>query len=287
MYGLLAVVWGGALGVGLIFVLEFFDKGIKSAAEVQKYLALPCLGVAPELGRSVDLQRLDGVPFEFTEAIRSISATLLNSASRMPRSVLVTSANAREGKTLVAGHLALTLAQVGQRVLLVDADLRRSRVHELLASNRGPGLSDLLRGSARLGSVMRKPVSGEFWFIPAGSPRADSANLLGTERLGQLIDQLTSAFDWVIVDSPPVLAVADTGFITKAVSAVLLVVGANSATRDAVQAAIDRLESLNAKPFGVVLNRTTRGEQTDYSHGQYRPEHESQYSTTPSASARA
>jgi capsular exopolysaccharide synthesis family protein len=273
MFALLAVVWGGVLGVGFVFALEFFDRRIKSPEDVQQHLALPYFGLAPAARNSAALRLLgNGVPPEFTEAIRSVGANLLESPASISGSVLVTSAASGEGKTSIAGNLALALARVGQRVILVDADLRRPRVHELFAASRGPGLTDVLLGSEKVSAVIQNSTTPGLWHISAGTHAARSADLLGSERLPPLISSLSEAFDWVIVDSAPVLAVADTSFVARAVSAVLLVVDADATKRETVQAAIERLEALHARPIGVVLNRADLRRNADYQDPSYTDE---------------
>jgi capsular exopolysaccharide synthesis family protein len=255
LYALLAIFWGGALGLGLVFLVEFSDRRIKSPEDLELHLALPYVGFAPLAGKEAGLRLIGaGAPPEFTEALRTIGATLLGSVDETARSVLVTSATSGEGKTMVSGHLALTLARIGKRVALVDADLRRPRLHEMLGVSRGPGLVDVITGSARLKAAIHETTTPNLWLLPAGQP-VHSSDLLGGERVPQLIAALTQAFDWVIIDSPPVLAVADASFLAQAVAAVLMVVDAHSTKREMVQAAVERLEAVQARPLGAVLNR--------------------------------
>src|SRR5262249_2428738 len=146
-----------------------------------------------------------GVPANFGEAIRSVRTNVLfSSADEGSRSLVVTSSGPGEGKTLVASNLAVAFAQAGQRVLLVDADMRRPRVHEVLDMSQEPGLSNLLVGTAKASETLRKTDVAGLWMLTAGHIPPNPAELLGSERFHEFLHSLQAHFDWVIVDTPPV-----------------------------------------------------------------------------------
>ena len=134
---------------------------------------------------------------------------LFSSADEGGRSIVVTSTGPGEGKTLVAANLAVALAQSGQRVLLVDADMRKPRVHTVFNQPQAPGLSNVLVGNAKASESVHKTTVPGLWVMPAGLNPPNPAELLGSKRFKDFMASLAQNFDWVMVDSPPVMAVAD------------------------------------------------------------------------------
>lgn len=170
------------------------------------------------------------------------------------RSLLITSALAGEGKTFVSSNLAQAIAlQPGRRVLLIDADLRFSKLHLPLGAPSAPGLSDFLRGDASLTEVIQHGTKDSLYFIPGGNSVTDPTELILNGRLKDLIERLTPTFDWIILDSPPTLAVSDAGLLADLCDGVLIVVKAASTSLDAAQKACDKYRERNLA--GVVLNR--------------------------------
>jgi capsular exopolysaccharide synthesis family protein len=187
------------------------------------------------------------------------------------RTLLVTSSEAGEGKTVIAANLAVSLARLNQRVLLIDADLRRPRLHELFGEENGPGLTDVLLGKAT-NAAFRKTKVSRLWLMPSGSASSNPADLLGSESFGKLIDSLRKQVDWVVLDSPPVLAVADPCVISRVASGVLFVLGSGRTSRDVASAAVERLEAVGANLVGAMLNRAALDRHTNaylpyYHHG--------------------
>ncbi len=171
----------------------------------------------------------------------------------------VTSAWASEGKTTTAVNLAVVLAQRGSRILLVDADLRRPCVHTLFTAARGPGLAELLQGSG--GVRPYATAVPQLSILPAGQARQDPADLLGSLNLPVFFEDARQAFDYVIVDSPPVLGPADATLLSGCVDGVLLVAAVGTSRRATVQEATRRLRLAHSPLFGAVLNRAD--ERTD------------------------
>jgi capsular exopolysaccharide synthesis family protein len=176
----------------------------------------------------------------------------------------VTSTSPGEGKTLVASSLAVSMATAGRRVLLVDADLRRSQLHTMFKVAVSPGLADVMDGKAKPSEALRESNIKGLFILPAGSQRVGTSELLDNERLGSLIRGLGQVFDVVLLDCPPVLAIADASIIANAASSVLFVVDAGVTSRHAAQAAIERLSSVHGQVVGVVLNKTDQGKESGY-----------------------
>ncbi len=255
---LLIALFGGAfLGLGLAFGLEYFNPRITRPDDVAEALGLPVLGVAPQIpewkNRPVTL---DALPPAFQEALRSIRTRIfLSPIAAAARCMAVTSAVPGEGKTMMATNLAISMATGGRRVLLVDADLRRPQQHRIFNMSRSPGLSDVMMGNVKVGAALvESPVAGLF-VLAAGTHVKNPTDLLDSERLDQLIKGFNQVFDVVVLDSPPVMAVADASIIAHAASSVLFVVGSGSTSRDEAKIAIERLAGVQAQVVGVVLNK--------------------------------
>jgi capsular exopolysaccharide synthesis family protein len=256
---MLALFVGSVLGIGLAFGAEYMENKIKSPDEIKAHLGLPCLGMVPKIPpkampKTAPLLN-NGVPAAFAEAFRAVRTNVLFSAgSDRPRSIVVTSTAPGEGKTLVATNLATGLAMAGQRVLILDADMRRPRVHEVFGETQVPGLSDLLSGSVTTFDAARATTVPNLWIVPAGSGRSNPAELLSSPRFAMLLQALTRQFDWVIVDAPPIMPVTDASIIAHAAAAVLFVVGSEVATLPAALRALEQLDATNATFIGAVLN---------------------------------
>ena len=255
---ILAFLSACVLGVGLSFGMDYFRPRLVAPNEIGASLGLPLLGVAPNvpgLKRGVEGTQVEAFPPVFREAFRSIRSRLLLSADGAGvRSLVITSTGVGEGKTLVAGNLAISMALVGRRVLLVDGDLRRSRIHSLFGVPDSPGLSDLVAGNEEPMTAIRQSAIGGLFILPAGVYRGSASDLFEAAHLQSLVEQLASNFDLVIIDSPPVMAVADAAIIANAASSVLFVVGAG-VKREVAKAALQRLAAAQAHVIGAVFNK--------------------------------
>jgi len=255
---LLGVVGGAVFALGLVFLLEAFNTRVTSPDDVRRHLRIRVLGIAPDvkaLNGHAPLLLGDGAPPQFTELLQGVRTNLVTAPEfATARALLVTSAEPGEGKTMTAANLAVSLARLNQRVLLIDADLRKPRLHELFGVERKPGLTDVLTGRATRDAFQQTKV-GRLWLMPAGDDSCNPTDLLGSERFSQLIDTLRGQFDWVVLDSPPVLAVTDPCLIARVASGVLFVVGSGTTSRDAAAAAVERLDAVGATFVGAMLNR--------------------------------
>jgi capsular exopolysaccharide synthesis family protein len=187
--------------------------------------------------------------------------------SQALRTVLIASAAPGEGKTFVAANLAQSFVrQRGCRVLLVDGDLRSPRLHALLGAPSNPGLADYLQGEAREFDIVQKSPNDELYFVPAGNHVTHPSELISNGRLKKLLDHLGPMFDWVIVDSPPILPVSDASVLAGMCDGVLLVVRAGSTPSEAAQRACHELQ--DGQIVGVVLN-TVEQNADSYGYGHY------------------
>ena len=193
------------------------------------------------------------------EQFRTLRSRLYRLRQERPlRTLLVTSAEPNEGKTFVALNLAQAIARQHERsVLLIDADLRCSRLHDAIGAPSAPGLADFLQGTADEFSAIQVGTKDNFFFIPAGNPVSNPAELLSNTKLKGLLDRLGSVFDWIIFDAPPVLPVSDAGILAGLCDGVLFVVRAGSTAFDLAQMAYQDFRGKNL--VGVVLNRVEHG----------------------------
>jgi succinoglycan biosynthesis transport protein ExoP len=279
---LLSTFGGLVLAIGLAFGFEYMDNRIKSPQELRINLGLPYLGMVPIFNGKNGILISDDVPASFSEAIKSVRTNVLfSSADEGGKLIAVTSAGPGEGKSVIAANLAVALAQTGLRVLLIDADMRRPRVHENLGLPQEPGLSNLLVGDCKPSeSVRRSTASPNLWVLPSGMIPPNPAELLGSKRFEEYLATLLEQFEWVVIDSPPVLAVADASVVANIASGVVFVVGAEQTTRQAARAAIDQLHAVKAHIIGGVLNRATLDRNPYYYSHYYRKEYV-QYYTQP------
>lgn len=265
---------GGAVGLmlaaGIIFLIEYLDDTLKTPEDVDRLFGLPLIGYIAEMqskGKSdaeVYVSRQPRSPV--SESFRSLRTNLeFSSVDKTLRTILVTGAEAGDGKTTVAANLAAIFAQGGKRVLLLDADLRRPRIHRFLGIQNRLGLTDLFRDGLDVDAVTyqwsdanAKTIS----VITSGSLPPNPAELLGSHRMDNILSELSSRADVVIIDSPPSL-VADAQLLAAKVDCVLLVVQPGKTHAGAARATREQLDRAGAHIVGVVFNRIPR------SHGHY------------------
>jgi len=188
------------------------------------------------------------------EEFRTLRSRLYHLREQKPlKTILVTSALPKEGKSFTAANLAQVMVrQHGRKVLLIDADLRGPRLHQMLGTMPGPGLSDYLQGKNDEFSIMQRGPLENLFFIPSGTSKADPSELIGSGRLKLLLQRVEPLFDWIIVDSPPALLVSDAGVLAKACDGVLIVVRSTVTPADVARKA--REEFPEGMLLGVVLN---------------------------------
>ena len=278
---LMGILAGLTLALGLAFAFEYADDRIKNPDELKKHLGVPFLGMVPALfGRENGSSPIlsDGVSAIFSESFRSIRTNVLfSSTEEGGRFIVITSSVPGEGKTVVSTNLSVALAQAGHRVLLIDADMRKPRVHDVFRARMAPGLSNLLVGNASASeSIVESSTSG-LWLMPAGTLPPNPAELLGSKRFKDFVAFLVQHFDWVIIDSPPVMAVTDAAIVANLAQGVLFVVGAEMTSRRVAQRAVEQLELSQARMLGVVLNRVDLEHNPYYYSRYYRPEYGGYY----------
>jgi capsular exopolysaccharide synthesis family protein len=283
----LALFFGLALGIGLAIFFERMDNTVKTPDDVTQQLGLPFLGMVPtaNLGRladgdfgQADLPVVLREPQSAAaEAYRVIRTNLIFSApSKTGRLILFGSANPGEGKTTSVANLAASLAQNGARVLAVDADLRRPTLHRHFGLEHTPGLSDLVVGRAKLADVVHATSVPGLSVLPCGYIPPNPAELLGSDALRDVLQALRKKYDWVLVDAPPILAMADTPVLCPFVDGLVLVIWSESSSRPALRRALDQIERVGGKLTGVVLNKVDL-QRNAYYYGQHYGEYYRKY----------
>lgn len=256
----IALVLGLMGGVGLALLLNLIDNTVRDPEEVEHLVHLANLGLVPKLDQKSlsanvpvalisHLQRDKGL----SEAYRSIRTSLMFATpGGAPRVLMVASASASEGKSTSVANLGIVLAQTGASVLLVDADLRKPTLHKVFRVPRGPGLTELLVGGEH--PHLHPTGIDNLTLLSCGTPPPNPAELLSSPVTERVLQQLAGQFDFVLVDSPPVLGLADPIILATKVDAVMLVSAAGRVSRGALREAVKRLRAVDATLVGSVLN---------------------------------
>lgn len=251
----LAALLGLGLGALAAFVLEALDETLATPDDVEKKLGVPVLGVIPRLDKGeTPADALSDIRSGFSEAYYSLRTALqFSTPDGAPSSLVVSSARPAEGKSTTAYAVAVNLARVGKRVLLVDGDLRNPSMHRVVGVENERGMSNILSGSADLASVVRTTKQENLFFIPCGPLPPNPAELWGGERLHQFLVETRGNFDHVVIDGPPVLGFADAPMLASAVNGVLFVLESRGTRRGQARGALRRLRVGRAHLLGTVL----------------------------------
>ena len=249
---------GLVLAIGVAFGLDYMNDTIKTPEDVTRRLKLPFLGLVPSVrGDKHPMLASSHVPHDFGESFRALRTSLISKyTGEGTKIVLVTSAQPLEGKTTTAANIAMALAYGGARVLLIDADMRRPGLHRPLRLTNERGLSQVLTGQARVRDVIQRTVDPNLLAITAGKTPPNPSELLASERMKTLLTNLSHGpFDWIIIDTPPVLAVTDAVILAPLVSGVTFVIGAEMTRRRLAERAIETIMQTRPKYAAVVLNK--------------------------------
>ncbi len=254
----LASIAGGFVGLFVAFLREQFDPGFHSMEQIERHLGVATLGLVPSVKtwrQGPEELILTNPGSAFGESLRAIHTGLvLSNVDHPPRVVVITSCKPKEGKTTIALCLARRLAATGTRVMLLDADLRKAEVHRKVGGKADPGLAEYLTGKASLEDAIQTDEKSGMKFIAAGKSGAQSADLLGSRRMKDLLLQLASQYEMVILDAPPTLAVADARLLCNLADKTLLVVRWGTTRREAAALGARQIVESGGDLAGVVLS---------------------------------
>jgi len=257
------------LALSVVFLMEYLDDSVKTADQVNEKLRLPVIGYIAEMQRGPEMAYVAEHPRSpVAEAFRTLRTNLEFADVDKPiKLLLVVSPNPSEGKSSVAVNLAITLAQGGKRVLLIDADLRRPRVHRFLGLTNRKGLSDMFRSSATFEQVVSAWKNENLAVITSGGLPPNPADILASDKMASILKTVREKADIVVIDAPPFL-VADATILAGRADGVLLVIQPGKTPMDSALFTVEQLKRADAHVLGVVLNRIPRSRA--YSYGGYR-----------------
>lgn len=254
---LLGLLLGLFSGGTLAFLVEHLDNTVKNHKDLQDRYGLTVLGAVEELkekGQSIDTYISQKPLSPLAESYRLVrTSLLLSSAEHPPRKILLTSMSPQEGKTATTVNIARVLAQSASRVMIIDCDLRRPRMNSALGVSSEHGLSSYLAGSQKEMTILTIPGE-DISFMPSGPIPPNPAELLGSNRMKLLVDELAGNYDFVLLDSPPVESVTDSLALSQYVDGTIIVVRSNRTTYEMLDSGVRKLQSVNSRILGFVLN---------------------------------
>jgi capsular exopolysaccharide synthesis family protein len=260
-HGMFGLFVGLALGVGLAFTRERLDQRIRGRHELERQFGLPLLTVVPRAhrqGRKGEPVVLSEQSSDVPEAYRILRARLLAARSGPEvKSLLITSSLPAEGKSTTALNLGIALGQANSRVVLVAGDLRNRSLEQLFPSDNGSGLTRILLTGTRVSEELTWTGFNGLWLLPGGPIRHDPQKLMVSSGMGDVMAELKATYDFVVLDTTPVLGLADALVLAPLVDEVLFVVDPKRASRDEIDEAIHQLTSVGASIVGVVLNNVS------------------------------
>jgi len=252
-----ALVIGLFVGVVVVLLREQMDQRLRTPDDVTLAVGLPVLGVIPMIDEDVSVfDELDRPRSPLAEAYFSARASLaLARAEGLPSTLLITSSSQSEGKSTTAYALALSAARLGKRTLLVDADLRRPTVHNLLKLSNRVGLSDYLSSNVTENDIIQATATANLSVVTSGPIPPSPTELLASTRVDALIRSAHRHFDFIVIDSPPVLGIADALLLSVHVKGVVFVAESLSVTKSSLAKSLNRLRSVNAPILGVMMTK--------------------------------
>ena len=255
---LIGVMLGLLLGVGTVFFLDYMDNTVRTSEDVERYLKLNILAVVP---RDNDATRR-----AVREAYQTLRTSLLFSRkARTANAVLVTSAGPQEGKSCTSVNVARTLANAGEKVVIIDCDLRRPTVHQWLKLSKDQGITNYILSTEGddWRTYLKTTDQSNLYALTSGPIPPNPADVFGHERFKRLLKELRQEFDWVFVDSPPAVSLADAMILASLCDMVAFVVKHNENDKDLIRRCVGDLRKINANVIGAVLNNIDL-ERSDY-----------------------
>jgi capsular exopolysaccharide synthesis family protein len=299
-YMILGLMIGLFVGLGLALLFENLDVTVKDSDDIKKYAGIPMLGMVPAFSKSGRMREYEETPEEentepgkkakpawtieaaqdlivhfsptssFAEYYRSIRTTLLfSTVDAKMRALAVMSPLPQEGKTVTTCNLAVALAQAGKRVLIIDADLRKPRLHKVFRVKNLNGLTKYLTGDLAWEDLLHATPIPSLFLINSGPVPPNPLELLGSEKIAKLIDQLKENFDYILADTPPVLAVSDALVLGSQLDGAILVVRSGRTPREALKRTQEKMAAHKIKSLGVIINNVRTRDFDEYHVSSY------------------
>lgn len=254
---MISAILGLLIGVGLAFLFEYLDDTLKRPEEIEKHLGISVLGVIPKLASGATPEQAQVDPRSaFSEAYRSVRTSLqFSTEDGVPKCLLVTSPSAAEGKSTTAVTLARNFAQLGRRVLLIDADLRNPSLHRMLGTDNTVGLSNYLSGKIKPAGSIKGTKTPRLTLIPSGPMPPNPAELLAGPKMLSLVSLASEKFDQVIIDGPPIMGLADSPILSNMADGTLIIVESGISRIATAKGALKRLYAARAHVIGAVMTK--------------------------------
>ena len=253
----LGLILGLMAGIGCAFLIEYLDNTIKSEKDLESRYGLTVLGSVEKLkgkGKHIESYIVQKPLSPLAESYRLIrSGLLLSSADHPPKTILVTSMGPGEGKTSTTINIARVFSQGGKKVLIIDCDLRRPRVHSVFSMQNDKGLSNYLTGNLHE-NIIHKVAGEEIFAITAGAIPPNPSDLVGSKKLKLLVEKISENFDFILIDSPPIQSVTDSLALTQLVDGTVVVVRVGETTYEMVESGLKKLKDVQCHFLGFVLN---------------------------------
>ena len=291
---IMAFVLGVSIGLGLIFLADYLDRTLKMPEDVRILLGVPALGVVfsskdksskslyyhdiyeygekKDAKKKFEMKNIELINFlepesQFSEAYRSIrTSVLLSSAEHAPRIITVSSSIPQEGKTATTANLAISFCQLGKKVIIIDGDLRKPRMHKIFKNKNTTGLSSYLVGRVKFSQIIQKTHIPNLFLIPSGPIPPNPAELIDSEIMKNMLNKILDVVDFIFIDSPPLIGIVDTILLGKHSDGVVLVNWAGKTKNELIKRAKEELEQFNIKVLGVILNKVDFKKTTTYNY---------------------
>lgn len=281
------LIFSFLLGVGIIFLMDQLDDAVKDQESVEDRLGLPYLGSFPSLGSSKGLKSDAVVNFAdiekdpgSAEAIRNLRTNLIFSAPKdILKTVLVTSVLPQEGKSFIASYLAFSFAKAGMRTLLIDADVRKPRIHKIFGIDSSPGLVNILVENTSIERAVRKTPYELLYVLPSGSKTPNPLELFGSAKLNELVGELSSKFDKIIIDTPPSFNISDALVISKNSNSSVFVAKYGMVSTDVLRKIKNRFFAIESKIAGVIINFSDIEKSSYYNYKYHHKYYKSYYAS--------
>jgi len=274
-----SLMLGLALAVGVPLLLEYLDHTVNNVEQAEVAFDMRALGIVPQvidgaLAAGARRQSIDSKPDRhLLENFRVIRTNLLSSGApaggATPQVIMVASALPQEGKSLVSANLALSFAQMGEKTLLIDADLRRGRLHRAFRVKAKPGLSNVLMGGATIEDALQPTKQENLTLLPYGKHAEGITELLGSANLASTLAELRTQFQRIILDTPPALGLSDANMLHPVTDGVVFVIWSKRTSTRSLKMALQSLRDNGANIYGFILNRLDLNDSANYYHYYY------------------